>query len=76
MGEMVTVSDEAGQISATLDRFMGHYDLLIMTGGLGPTTDDITKQTLAAYFNSKMVTHPEVLEKITAYFKERGQFHD
>ncbi|MEA3437847.1 MAG: molybdopterin-binding protein, partial [Thermodesulfobacteriota bacterium] len=73
VGEMVTVSDEAEQITSTLDRYMGRYDLLIMTGGLGPTTDDITKQTLAAYFNSKMVTHPEVLDKITTFFKERGR---
>ena len=73
VGEMVTVSDEAGQITATLDRYMGKYDLLIMTGGLGPTTDDITKPTLAAYFNSKLVTHPEIAAKITAYFKERGR---
>jgi len=73
VGEMVTVSDEAEQIKATLDRLMGKYGLLIMTGGLGPTNDDITKQTLASYFNSKMVTHPEILEKITAYFRERGR---
>lgn len=73
VGEMVTVSDEAGQITATLDRYMGKFDLLIMTGGLGPTTDDITKQTLAGYFNSKMVTHPEIRDRITRYFKERGR---
>ncbi|MEN8228154.1 MAG: competence/damage-inducible protein A [Bacteroidota bacterium] len=71
--EMVTVSDEAEQIKSTLDRYLGSYDLLIMTGGLGPTKDDITKQTLAAYFDSKMITHPEVLEKITAFFQERGR---
>jgi len=73
VGEMVTVSDEAGQINSTLDRYIGHFDLLIMTGGLGPTTDDITKQTLAAYFGSKMVTVQEVKDKIIAYFKERGR---
>ncbi len=73
VGEMVTVSDEAGQINATLDRYIGKYDLLIMTGGLGPTNDDITKQTLATYFNSKMVTVQEVKDKISAYFKERGR---
>ena len=66
VGEMVTVSDEAEQITATLDRYIGKYDLLIMTGGLGPTTDDITKQTLASYFNSKMVTHPEIRDRITS----------
>lgn len=73
VGEMVTVSDEAGQISSTIDRYMGKYDLLIMTGGLGPTKDDLTKQTLATYFNSQMVTNQEVLEKITAFFLERGR---
>jgi len=73
VGEMVTVSDEAEQITATLDRYIGKFDLLIMTGGLGPTTDDITKQTLASYFNSKMVTHPEIRDRITTYFKKRGR---
>jgi len=71
--EMVTVADDTGQITGTLDRYMGHLDLVIMTGGLGPTSDDITKQTLADYFNSKMVMLPEVLERITAYFKEVGR---
>jgi nicotinamide-nucleotide amidase len=73
VGEMVTVSDESKQITDTLDRYMGRYDLVIMTGGLGPTKDDLTKPTLAKYFNSPMVTVPEVAEKITAYFKERGR---
>jgi nicotinamide-nucleotide amidase len=73
VGEMVSISDNAEQITSTLDRYMGRYELLIMTGGLGPTNDDITKQTLADYFNSKLVTHPVVLEKITSFFKERGR---
>jgi nicotinamide-nucleotide amidase len=73
VGEMITVADEAGQITATLDRYTGQFDLLIMTGGLGPTSDDITKQTLAAYFDSKMVTVQELKEKISTYFKERGR---
>ena len=71
--EMVTVSDEARQITSTLDRLMGTYELLIMTGGLGPTKDDITKQTLAAYFDCLMVSHAESLERITAFLKERGR---
>jgi nicotinamide-nucleotide amidase len=73
VGEMVTISDDARQITDTLDRYIGAYDLVILTGGLGPTKDDLTKETLATYFNSPMVTVPEVLEKITAYFKERGR---
>lgn len=73
VNEMVTVSDESEQIVSTLDRYIGKYDLLIMTGGLGPTKDDLTKQTLASYFNSKMVEHPETRDKIISYFKERGR---
>jgi len=73
VGEMVTVSDDAAQIISTLDRYVGSYDLVIMTGGLGPTKDDLTKQTLAEYFQSPMVTIPEVMEKIKAYFKARGR---
>jgi nicotinamide-nucleotide amidase len=73
VGEMVTVSDHPGQITATLDRYIGKFDLVIMTGGLGPTRDDLTKQTLSDYFESPMVTVPEVLDRITAYFRERGR---
>lgn len=73
VGEMVTVSDEPGQIRDSLDRYMGKFDLLIMTGGLGPTKDDLTKQTLADYFECSMVMVPEVVEKITRYFKQRGR---
>ena len=73
VGEMVTISDDPARIGATLDRYMGRYDLVIMTGGLGPTRDDRTKQALADYFNSPLVTVPEVLEKITSYFQKRGR---
>ena len=73
VGEMVTVADDATEISATLDRLMGSYELIIMTGGLGPTKDDITKKTLAEYFNTQLVTHPEVLQRITRFFRIRGR---
>jgi len=73
VGEMVTVSDDPEQISLTLDRYLGVYGLVIMTGGLGPTKDDLTKQTLAEYFHSKMVTDQEVLDRIIAYFERRGR---
>lgn len=73
VGEMVTISDDPGQICATLDRYMGTFGLVIITGGLGPTNDDLTKQALAEYFDSPMITVPEVREKIVAFFKERGR---
>ena len=73
VGEMVTVSDDADQISSNLDRYMHLYDLILMTGGLGPTNDDLTKQTLTDYFKTGLVTHPEVLERIISYFESRGR---
>ncbi len=73
VGEMITVSDDSLQIRNTLDRYMGKYGLVIMTGGLGPTKDDLTKQTLADYFDRKMVTNQDVLDQITSFFKERGR---
>lgn len=72
VGEMVSISDDPVQITETLDRYMGRYDLLIMTGGLGPTKDDLTKQTLAEYYQTPLVTHRETYEKIAERFRDRG----
>ena len=73
IGEMVTVSDDPEQITDTLDRYFGHYNLLLMTGGLGPTKDDLTKQTLADYFGDRMVVNEEIQQKIKEYFSLRGR---
>ena len=45
-------------------------DVVIMTGGLGPTKDDITKKTLADMFNSPMSLHQETLERIQSFFQK------
>ncbi|MBN1132666.1 MAG: competence/damage-inducible protein A [Bacteroidales bacterium] len=71
--EMVSISDTAEQIMETLDRFIGKYDLVLMTGGLGPTNDDITKHTLARYFGGEMVMNTEVLCRIEEFFMARGR---
>jgi nicotinamide-nucleotide amidase len=49
-----------------------HADLVVITGGLGPTKDDITKHTLCEYFNTKLVFHEPTLNAITERFKHRG----
>ena len=46
---------------------------MIVTGGLGPTKDDLTKQTLAKYFNSDMVFREDVWEHIVQLFKGFGR---
>jgi nicotinamide-nucleotide amidase len=47
--------------------------LILITGGLGPTKDDITKKVLCDYFDSKLVLNEEVLSDIQAYFKTRNK---
>jgi nicotinamide-nucleotide amidase len=47
-------------------------DLVIVTGGLGPTKDDITKKTFCKYFNSEIIVHPQAQIDVTAYFAKRG----
>lgn len=48
-------------------------DVVIMTGGLGPTKDDITKKTLAEMFDSDMAFHPPTFERIGEYFRKLGK---
>lgn len=72
VNEIISISDNSDHIKNTLSEYEGKTDLVIITGGLGPTKDDITKKTLAEYFNTKLVFHPEVMERIKDLFKKRG----
>ncbi|OGB67574.1 MAG: competence/damage-inducible protein A [Caldithrix sp. RBG_13_44_9] len=67
-----TVRDEAGAIQAALDIALKRSQVILVTGGLGPTHDDITKQVLADYFRSQLVFHEEIFEKIKKRFEKRG----
>jgi len=59
--EMVSVSDEKTHILQTLERLHNKVDVVIVTGGLGPTKDDITKKTFCEYFDDELVRNEEVL---------------
>ena len=48
-------------------------DLIILTGGLGPTTDDITREALAGYLNKKLIFKSDEYQKITAFFKKMNR---
>src|SRR6478752_9158642 len=48
-------------------------DIVLITGGLGPTSDDLTKPCLAKYFNCELKIHEEALAEVTAFFKQRGR---
>jgi len=68
--EIVSISDTEEHIVSTLDRTMGQAEFILLTGGLGPTNDDITKRVLTAYFNDELVIYPEILERIKIFFKK------
>ena len=62
--EVVSIGDNAQQIKDTIDDVSQRVDVILMTGGLGPTKDDITKKTLCEYFGTELVFDDEVLENI------------
>jgi len=71
--KIITIPDDEPSVRNALDALKSAYQLVLVTGGLGPTHDDMTKAILGSYFHSKMVFHPEVLEKIEALFSSRGR---
>lgn len=70
---MCSVSDDAGAIKDALEAAKKRADLMLITGGLGPTKDDITKKTIADFFNIPLVTNEEVLADVTGFFAKRGK---
>lgn len=60
--EMMSVKDEASAIKEAVERSMERADVVIFTGGLGPTRDDKTKQVLADYFGTRLVHSDEAYE--------------
>ena len=68
-----TISDDKEDILSTVDQALSRAQLVIITGGLGPTKDDITKHTLVEYFDTELVIDPTVLGKIQEYFRLRGR---
>lgn len=69
--QITSVSDDEQHIVEALDAAQKRVDYILITGGLGPTKDDITKKTLAQFFNSDMVLHQPTLERVEAIFSMR-----
>ncbi len=68
-----SVGDQANEIVAVLSEALTRADIVLITGGLGPTKDDITKKTLASFFDSEMAMHPDALAQLEAYMLKRGR---
>ena len=70
--KVITIGDQKSEIENTLNQAFQKTDLVIATGGLGPTKDDITKKVISDYFNTSLIVHQPTLDRITKMFKERG----
>jgi len=67
-----TIGDNSKDITSVLDKSLNKNDLIILTGGLGPTNDDITKNCLNDFFGGKLVTDENTLSHIKRIFKKRN----
>lgn len=70
--QITSVHDDHDHIIEALSKASDKVDLVLITGGLGPTKDDITKNTLCEYFDSKLVFHEPTFEHIKKRFANRG----
>jgi len=66
------VGDNPERLKKAIAIARDRADIIITTGGLGPTFDDLTKQTLAEAFGKKLIRNDEEMEKLHAFFEKRG----
>lgn len=74
LARIVAVGDDPDELHRELDRSVRDSDLLILTGGLGPTHDDITRNVLSEYFGAELRLDPAVFEDIRRRFQGRGRY--
>ncbi len=67
-----TVGDNEARLKAALDTAFTRADTVILTGGLGPTPDDLTKEVCAGYFGKALIMREDILAKIRDYFSHKG----
>lgn len=67
---MATIGDSPELIGTALTKALDRADFVIVTGGLGPTSDDLTNEAVASALNRPATLHPEILVKIEAYLTE------
>lgn len=68
--QITSIQDNKNHILEAFAAAQSRVDIVVITGGLGPTKDDITKHTICEYFNDELVFNQEVLDHVTYLFKE------
>ncbi|SFG33767.1 competence/damage-inducible protein A [Pontibacter chinhatensis] len=71
--QITSISDDANHITQALDEARTRADIILMTGGLGPTKDDLTKQVLTGYFHTSLKLHEPSLAHLAELFRGRGK---
>ncbi len=73
MERTVTVGDDASAIQSEMDRAYRTSRLVIVTGGLGPTHDDLTREAVAEYFEAPLHSDDEIFARIRRYYEHRNR---
>ena len=68
-----TIGDTEKDILAAFEKAEHDVDLVLITGGLGPTKDDLTKPCLVKYFNTNLILNQEALEDVKSYLESKGR---
>lgn len=71
--QITSISDEEDHILRALEQASTRADVILITGGLGPTKDDLTKKALTRYFNTGLVLHEPSLADVTLIFSRYGR---
>lgn len=71
IGRIITVPDKRKEILSEFSPAFKNYDAVVVTGGLGPTHDDITKDCISKFFNSKLILNKRLLASIKKMFERR-----
>lgn len=69
---IVSVGDTESDILAELKYAFDNFDLIVLTGGLGPTHDDVTKSAICKFFNTELVLDEDVLNQVKEFLAKRG----
>ena len=67
------VGDDLEQLTHAFQKGLDRSDIILTTGGLGPTQDDLTREAVAAAFGETPTVQPEMVEELRQYFRSRGQ---
>jgi nicotinamide-nucleotide amidase len=70
--QITSISDHSNSIKKALDEAGSRAEVILITGGLGPTKDDITKKTIAEYFNLALIENIAVLKQVKEFIHSRG----